>query len=126
MSPLEFEKLVAEIGLSPVPEKFRDDIKNVAVLIEDDVTPEIRRQAGISNHESLLGFYHGVPHTARGGYYGIGTTYPDVIRLFRVPILRTAEETGQSVREVIEETIWHEIAHHFGLDDDEIERRARK
>ena len=118
--------MVADIGFSPVPEPFRSRMKNVALLIEEDVTDEIRRESGIEDDETLLGFYHGVPHTARGEGYGIGITLPDRIYVFKRPIEEEAREMDMPVRKVIEETIWHEVAHHFGLDEDEVERRERE
>jgi predicted Zn-dependent protease with MMP-like domain len=117
----DFKTLVAEVGLSSVPERFRGKLKNVAFLIEDDVPKRIRREMAIPPDETLLGLYTGVPQTERDSVYGIGATMPDTITLFRVPILEAAEEDGVSVRQVVEETIWHEVAHHFGLSDDEVE-----
>lgn len=126
MNKRDFERAVGAIGFSPVPEAFRDRIRNVAVVIEDDVPDELREELGLRDDESLLGFYHGVPHTARGEWYGVGITLPDKISLFRLPILDEAEETGKTVERVIGETIWHEVAHHFGLDEEEVERRERE
>ncbi|HEX8993988.1 MAG TPA: metallopeptidase family protein [Candidatus Paceibacterota bacterium] len=121
MSPVEFEKLVAEIGFSPVPEKFRPLISNVALTIEDEPDEETRKSTGLSDNETLLGLYIGVPHTARGDMYNLAL--PDKIIIYRLPSLETAEEDGISVRQVVEETIWHEVAHHFGLSEEEVERR---
>ena len=117
MTPREFEDMVASIGLSPVPERFRRLIENVAFLIEDDVSEELRHSEGLSDRETLLGLYHGIPRTERGNAYGTFGTMPDTITLFREPILRTAKEDDMPVKKVIEETIWHEVAHHFGLTD---------
>lgn len=126
MDSREFEKVVADVGYSCVPEPFRSKIRNVALVIEDDVPDELADELGLDDDETLLGFYHGVPQTARGDAYGIGITLPDTISLFRLPILDEAEETGKSVRRVVEETIWHEVGHHFGLDEDEVMRRERE
>jgi predicted Zn-dependent protease with MMP-like domain len=122
----EFEQLVADIGFSPVPERFREHIANVALIVEDDVLEETRRDMELPDDETLLGLYHGVPHTARGESYGIGGALPDTITLYRLPIIDAAREDGLSVRQVIEETIWHEVAHHFGLDEEAVERRERE
>ncbi|TSC68299.1 MAG: hypothetical protein G01um101456_701, partial [Parcubacteria group bacterium Gr01-1014_56] len=70
MSPEEFEKLVAEEFPSAIPEKFRDKIKNVAFLVEDEPSLALRREEHLAANETLLGHYRGIPHTARGGYYG--------------------------------------------------------
>ena len=123
MTPEDFEKLVAEIGLSPVPQRFRQKIANVAFIIEDDVSDKLRAEMALPDDETLLGLYTGVPQTERDTTYGVGATMPDTITLFREPILEAAEDDGVSVRQVVEETIWHEVAHHFGLSDEEVERR---
>lgn len=124
MTYREFEELVADIGLAPVPERFRDRLANVAILVEDDVSEETRLRMGLAPDETLLGLYQGVPHTERGSEYGF--VLPDTITIYRLPTLEEADETGLSVRKVIEETIWHEVAHHFGLDEDQVASRTPK
>lgn len=126
MTPAQFEALVGEIGFSPVPERFRGLIENVALLVEDDVDEETRREMGLSDDETLLGLYRGIPRAARGDGYGIGGALPDAITLYREPILDAAYEDGLPVRQVVEETIWHEVAHHFGLDEDDVRRREEE
>ena len=118
----EFEKLVQE-GFLLIPEKFRAKIKNVALLVEDEPREEIRRQEGLKKDETLLGLYQGIPATARGDTYGIGPTLPDTITLFRVPIEKAAREDGEDIRTVVAETIWHEYAHYFGMDEAEVRFR---
>ncbi|MGC9605285.1 MAG: metallopeptidase family protein [Minisyncoccia bacterium] len=120
-----FKRLVADVGFSPVPEKFRGLIENAALLVEDDVPEETRRDMGLAKDETLLGLYHGIPRTARGESYGIAGTLPDTITLYRRPILKAAEEDGIPVQRVVEETIWHEVAHHFGLNEDEVVKREK-
>lgn len=122
----EFESLVADVGFGSVPEPFRSRIKNVGLTIEDEPSRELRKELGLSDDETLLGFYQGIPQTERGEYYGVGMTLPDTVILFREPILDEAHYTGKTVRKVIEETVWHEIGHHFGLDEEEVERRERE
>ncbi len=124
MDKLTFEKLVGDVGFSPVSEKFRGKMRNVVLTIEDEPDGNTRRAEQLDQNETLLGLYVGVPHTERGDNYGIGITLPDRIVLFRLPILAAAEEDGVSVRRVIEETIWHEVGHHFGLSEEDIESRT--
>ena len=119
----EFEKIAAE-SIKIVPKKFRDKLKNVAVLVEDDISDEIRREQGLRENETLLGLYRGIPQTDRGDYYGVGPTLPDTISLFMKPILAEAAEEGISIERAVAETLWHEMAHHFGLD--EVSVRARE
>jgi predicted Zn-dependent protease with MMP-like domain len=152
MSRQEFEQLVAEEFPTAVPEKFRDKISNVAFIVESEPSPELRAQEGLGPHETLLGHYRGIPHTSRGDWYGVGGTLPDAITLFQIPIEEEARELAvreQSleegktwpsgperslpepvraayVRRVIRETIWHEVAHHFGMDEAEVREREHE
>lgn len=120
-----FEKL-AEEGFLLIPEKFRERIQNVALLIEDEPSEEVREREGLTEDETLLGLYQGIPNTARGDSYGIGPTLPDTITLFRLPIEEAAREDAEDIRKVIAETIWHEFAHYFGMDEEEVRLREEK
>ena len=106
----DFEKIVAE-EFDAIPEEWRARMSNVAILVEEH-PPE---------GEDLLGLYTGVPVAERGEDFGMHL--PDTITLFREPILRVAQEDAVDVRIVVRETLWHEIAHHFGFDEDMVERR---
>ena len=122
----EFEKLVAEEFPNAVPEKFRTLIKNVAFLVEAEPSEEVRTVEHLTADETLLGYYKGIPNTVRGEAYGVGGVLPDTITLFQIPIEDEANEHGggeAAVRKVIRETIWHEVAHHFGMDEGEVEHR---
>jgi predicted Zn-dependent protease with MMP-like domain len=118
----EFERLVAE-GFERLPEWVREKIRNVALLVEDEPSAEVRKQEGLTEEETLLGLYHGIPLSARGEHYGVGMTMPDTITLYQLPIEDEAAESGKDVRDVIAETVWHEFAHHFGVDEGEVRRR---
>ena len=130
MSPADFERLVAEEFPTAVPEKFRHKINNVAFLVELEPSAEVRAEERLGSGETLLGYYRGVPHTARGQGYGVGGALPDTITLYQLPIeVEAARLSGgeQAVRKVIRETIWHEVAHHFGMDEHEVrERESRR
>lgn len=121
MTREEFEKL-AEEGFFLIPEKFRERIRNVAILIEDEPSDDLRRQECLTEGETLLGLYQGIPATERGDSYGIGPTLPDTITLFKLSIEEEAIDSDD-VRRVIAETIWHEFAHYFGMDEDEVRLR---
>lgn len=120
MTSEEFEKLAHE-GFLLIPEKFRDRIRNVALLVEDEPSEEVCRQEGLGKDETLLGLYQGIPATARGDTYGVGPTFPDTITLFQQPIEEAAMEDKKDIRTVIAETIWHEYAHYFGMDEKEVQ-----
>ena len=125
MQASEFENMVAE-GFEQLPEWVRGKIKNVALLVEDEPSPEDRKAQGLSDEETLLGLYKGIPLSARGEEYGVGITLPDTITLYRLPIEDAAAEDGKDVRNVIAETIWHEFAHHFGMDEGEVKAREER
>jgi predicted Zn-dependent protease with MMP-like domain len=122
MTREEFEQLIEE-GYAKLPEWVRSKIKNVAVLIEDEPSAEVRKKEGLSDNETLLGYYQGIPLSERGEHYGIGGTMPDTITLYRLPIEDVAQEDSLPVAQVIAETIWHEFAHHFGMDEHEVRFR---
>lgn len=117
----EFEKLAAE-GFERLPEWVQEKIRNVALLIEDEPSEEDRELQELSDEETLLGLYKGIPLSERGSHYGEGIVMPDTITLYRLPILEAAEEDGLDVRDVIADTIWHEFAHHFGIDEDGVRK----
>ena len=130
----QFEKLVAEEFPNAIPEKFRGRIKNVAFLVEDVPSAEVRQAERLSPNPTLLGYYRGIPHTARGDWYGVGNTLPDTITLYQLPIeaeaakltarFNLAEE--EAVRKTVRDTIWHEVAHHFGMGEYEVRQREKK
>lgn len=122
MKRAAFEKLVAE-GFERLPQWVREKIKNVALLIEDEPSQEDREAQGLTDDDTLLGLYKGIPLSARGEMYGVGATLPDTITLYQWPIEDAAREDDVDVRDVVAETIWHEFAHHFGMDEHEVRNR---
>lgn len=125
MERREFEKLVRE-GYESLPEWVREKIKNVALLVEDEPSDAVRREEGLEPDETLLGLYHGVPQTVRGEQYGIGATLPDTITIYQRPIEEEVEDNSERIRQVVADTIWHEFAHHFGMNEHEVREREQK
>lgn len=121
----EFEKLVEE-GFDRLPQWVREKIKNVAILVEDEPSVEDREAEGLGDDETLLGLYKGIPLAARGEMYGVGMTMPDTITLYQIPIEEAAAEDKVDARDVVAETIWHEFAHHFGMDEEEVRQRENR
>lgn len=124
MEKQEFESLI-EDGFALLPEWVRKKIKNVAILVEVEPSSEVRKQEGLGDDETLLGLYQGIPLSARGENYGIGITLPDTITLYQMPIEECAKEDGVEIKKVIADTIWHEFAHHFGMDEEEVQKREK-
>ncbi|OLC50387.1 MAG: metallopeptidase family protein [Chloroflexi bacterium] len=106
-----FARLVRN-ALDELPAEFRERMRNIAIVVEDEATEEQTRGRG-----ELLGLYEGVPLTARGS---IEPYIPDRIFIFRRPIERmTASPRRQA--DIVRDTVVHEIAHHFGISDDRLE-----
>lgn len=102
-----FESLVAD-ALDRVPEGLAELVDNVVVVVEDRHPTE-----------DLLGLYDGVPLTERDDYGGL--VMPDRISIYRLPICEMCADLDEVVEEVLV-TVVHELAHHFGIDDDELHR----
>lgn len=121
----EFDLLVEE-ALGTIPQKFRDALKNVAIVVEDEPSEEqldgIDDEDGddepFGENDTLLGLYEGIPLTERK--WDDGNRLPDKVTLFQGPI-EDASEDADDVVIAIGETLIHEIGHYFGLSEDEIQ-----
>lgn len=121
VSQEEFEKLVGQ-AIDAIPEKYYQHISNVAFTVEDEPTQEQRAKLKLECHQSLYGLYEGVPLTKRGSGYNL--VLPDKITIFKLPM----EATSNSLEELskqVHQTVWHEVAHYFGLDHDQIHNLER-
>ncbi len=107
----QFDELINE-ALASLPGEHIDRIANVAILREDDPTPEQRHELQLRNDQSLYGLYQGIPLPMRQGRTDF---VPDRITLFKNPLSWGAESLDD-VREQIRHTLWHEIGHYYGLD----------
>jgi predicted Zn-dependent protease with MMP-like domain len=108
MSEQDFEDAVAD-ALDGIPPELAAAMDNVVVLVEDDAPDD---------DPDLLGLYDGVPLTERDGWWGAGSL-PDRILIFRLPTLAICDTREEVVAEV-RTTVVHEIAHHFGIDDERL------
>ncbi len=117
MSREEFEQLVAE-AFDALPEAFTSRLDNVAIVVEEWADRGTLRRAGLHHPAELMGLYHGVPLTQRTHDYGL--VAPDVISLYRQPILLQCQSEEQA-RALVGRVLRHEIAHYFGIDDDRLE-----
>ena len=121
----KFEVLVAR-AIENLPPEFQRKLENVDIVVEDWPTPGQLRQAKHIHPTQLLGLYQGVPQTKRGQGYGL--VLPDKVSIFQKPIEAQCR-FGDEIEAKIEEVVRHEIAHHFGLNDEtlrKIEREKRK
>ncbi len=118
MERRRFLRLVRR-ALESLPSPYRDWLSNVDVVVERRPRRRHREVAGLGAGETLFGLYEGLPLSARSSDYGM--VLPDKITIFQEPI----EQACQDERELVEEvrvTVLHELAHHFGTSDEELER----
>jgi predicted Zn-dependent protease with MMP-like domain len=115
-----FERIVAE-ALDELPPFIRERLDNVAVLVEEQATAERLRRLGYDPDEELLGLYEGINRLDRSSGYHLAT--PDRITLFRRAILDEVSSGNRiALRREVRKTIIHEVAHHFGISDAELDR----
>ncbi|MEE6273458.1 metallopeptidase family protein [Georgenia wangjunii] len=110
MSARDFDEAVSD-GLDLVPPELTAQMDNVVILVEDEPPAD-------AGDPDLLGLYEGTPLTERDSWWAAGSL-PDRITIFRGPTLRMCED-AQDVAEEVAITVVHEIAHHFGIDDDRL------
>ena len=124
VSDAEFEKMIAD-ALDSLPEDRIKGLENVAITYDDEPTTEQRKKLQLRGSQSLFGLYEGIPLTKRAQassiFSGMPMTLPDKITIFKFPIISTAYSL-EEVREQVRHTIWHEIAHYYGLDHDQISK----
>ena len=118
----DFNKLVEE-ALRDIPRRFRKAMTNIAIVVEDEPSPEILAEMEIEPPDSLYGLYQGTPLTERG--WSHGNALPDRISLYKNPIEEDSED-HEDVIVCIAETLIHEIGHYFGLSEEEIEEIEEK
>jgi len=120
MTRERFEELVAK-AVDDLPEEFRAELENVDVVVQDH--PDRRQLARIGRGMVLLGLYEGVPQAKRTQGYGM--VLPDRIVIFQKPIEDRCRSEAEVEAEIVR-VVRHEIAHHFGLDEEELRRIETK
>lgn len=101
-------------AIDELPPDFKDRLENLDVIVADWPTPPQLARANVRSRFGLLGLYEGVPHTRRDRGYGM--VLPDKITIFRRPIEARCR-SWSDVEDEIQSVVWHEIAHHFGMDE---------
>lgn len=118
LSDKEFEDVIAK-ALDSLPPKYIEKLQNVAVIWAEEPTPDQRARLNLHGGQTLFGLYEGVPQPRRGGNSNL--LLPDKITIFKLPTLATVNNLAEA-KEQVRRTLWHEIAHHFGLDHQQISR----
>ena len=112
-----FSRLVEE-ALGDIPPRFRDAMRNVAVVVEDEPPQHVLDEMEIEPGDTLFGLYQGIPLPERGWSYG--NTLPDRISIYQQPIVEACADEDE-IRECVAETVIHEFGHYFGMSEEEIE-----
>ncbi len=119
VSDEDFEKLIGQ-ALDQLPEKYVSRLlQDVAVTWADEPTAEQRQELKLRHNQSLFGLYEGLPLTQR--YSGANKLTPDKITIFKLPMLAYCHDMAE-LQDQIKKTVWHEMAHYFGLDHPQIHK----
>lgn len=119
VSQKQFEDFVGQ-ALDALPKRYQEHLNNVVIVVEDDPSDEQRARFHLYNGKTLFGLYEGIPLTRRGNYYS--GVLPDKIAIFKNPTEQSAQDEA-SLKEQIHHTVWHEVAHYYGLDHIDIGQR---
>lgn len=118
----EFERIV-DAGIDAIPKRFLELLDNVVIVVENTPTKTQQKKFHLRHGWTLFGLYEGVPQTKRGNHYG--SVVPDKITIFQEPIEQVAMNKND-MEAIVRNTVWHEIAHHFGLDESQVRRTELK
>ncbi len=118
----QFNELITR-AMNELPQEYIVGLKNVAIVMADEPTEEQRQKLKLSEHSLLLGLYEGIPLTSRGnGWSGM---LPDKITLFKNQILASSHDEA-SLFAQIKQTLWHEMAHYYGLSHKDMDARQQR
>jgi predicted Zn-dependent protease with MMP-like domain len=117
MTRERFENLV-EDALKQIPKRFRREMRNVAVVVEDEPPAELLEEMEVEPGDTLFGLYQGTPLPERG--WAFGNHLPDRISIYQRPTEEACAD-DEEIRDCVAETVIHEFGHYFGMSEDEIE-----
>ncbi len=122
MNNNEFGNIVRE-AIDLIPQKFLARLNNVVITVENEPNEKQKKKLRVRNGIILLGLYEGIPQSKRAYYGGV---LPDKITIFKKPIEEAAGENRERIKKMVEEAVWHEIAHHFGLNEKEVHEAEKR
>lgn len=118
----QFDEIISK-AFDELPKQYTENMKNVSINMADEPTSEQHVKLRLRRNETLFGLYEGIPLTKRGAGYNL--VLPDKITIFKNPILHSSYDL-EDFKNHVKRTLWHEIAHHFGLDHDRIHELENK
>ena len=122
ISDEQFDQMISK-AMDSLSKTHMDAIKNVAIVYEDEPSEEQRQELQLQCHQTLYGLYVGVPLAKRNG--AINSYPPDKITIFKNPMMHQANTIAE-LEEEVRHTLWHEVAHYFGLNHDQIHKLERR
>lgn len=122
ISDERFEELINQ-AMDELPQEYIQNLDNIAIVQADEPSEEQKEKMHIDGNSLLLGLYEGIPLTQRGNGYAF--VLPDKITLFKRPIMAVSA-TEDAFYEQIKRTLWHEIAHFYGLSHADMDARIHK
>ena len=122
ISDERFEELINR-AMDELPQEYIQNLDNIAIVQADEPSEEQKEKMHIDGNSLLLGLYEGIPLTQRGNGYAF--VLPDKITLFKRPIMAVSA-TEDAFYEQIKRTLWHEIAHFYGLSHADMDARIHK
>jgi len=122
MTDAEFDNLITK-AMNELPQEYIKGLDNVAIVIADNPTPDQHTKMNLDKQHLLLGLYEGIPLTKRG--IGYNFVLPDKITLFKDQIMAISPNNDELFKQ-IKRTLWHEIAHYYGLGHDRIDLLQNK
>jgi len=125
VSDEEFNELISQ-SMDELPEEYITGLDNVVITYDDEPDQAQRKKLKLRCHQSLYGLFEGIPKTQRGAGYAM--VLPDKITLFKKPMEQSCRNMTE-LKAQVKNTLWHEIAHHYGLNHariHELEAKMRK
>ena len=122
MTDEEFAELISR-AIDELPQEYIKNLDNVSITYAEEPTSEQLQKQGVRHGSLLLGLYEGIPQTSRGAGYTF--VLPDKITIFKKPLLQISHDRSDLFQQV-KRTLWHEIAHHYGLDHVHIDKLEEK
>ena len=118
----QFDDIIA-VAMDELPKRYIERLSNVAITYADEPTEEQRQRLKLRCDQTLFGLYEGIPLTKRGAGYNL--VLPDKITIFKHPLIAASQDLAELKRRT-KHTLWHEIAHYYGLDHDRIHQLEAK